>query len=76
MHIYIWCTPLCKVNKKNTLDGFEWLQGLWTDGDGGWDFRPDRFFFPVKIRARNYPPPSSSNNFCVVSRNGGSVNWY
>jgi hypothetical protein len=32
-------------NKKNTLDGFEGLQGLWTDGDGGWDFRPDRFFF-------------------------------
>jgi hypothetical protein len=34
MHIYIWCT----------LDGFEGLQGLWTDGGGGWDFRPDRFF--------------------------------
>ena len=37
---------LCvKFNKKNTLDGFEGLQGLWTGGGGGWDFRPDRFFF-------------------------------
>jgi hypothetical protein len=27
------------------LDDFEGLQGLWTDGGGGWDFRPDRFFF-------------------------------
>ena len=35
---------LCvKFNKNNTLDGFEGLQGLWTGG--GWDFRPDRFFF-------------------------------
>jgi hypothetical protein len=33
MHIYIWCTPLCKVNKKNTLDGFEWLQGFVTRDD-------------------------------------------
>ena len=69
---------LCvKFNKKNTLDGFEGLQGLWTDGDGGWDFRPDRFFFSVKIRARNLtpPPPPPSNNCCVVSRNGDGVNF-
>jgi hypothetical protein len=39
------------IKKKNTLDGFEGLQGLWTGG--GWDFRTDRFFFTVKIRARN-----------------------
>jgi hypothetical protein len=34
-------------NMRNisTNDGFEGLQGLWTGGDGGWDFRPDRFFF-------------------------------
>jgi hypothetical protein len=32
-------------NKKNTMNGFEGLQGLWTGGGGGWDFRPDRFFF-------------------------------
>jgi hypothetical protein len=50
--IIISCTStygvlLCvKFNKtKNTLNGFEGLQGLWTDGGGGWDFRPDRFFF-------------------------------
>jgi hypothetical protein len=49
--IIISCTStygvlLCvKFNKKNTLDDFEGLQGLWTDGSGGWDFRPDRFFF-------------------------------
>ena len=49
--IIISCTStygvlLCvKFNKKNTLDGFEGLQGLWTDGGGGWDFRPDRLFF-------------------------------
>jgi hypothetical protein len=44
-----------KFNKKKYffLDGFEGLQGLWTGGGGGWDFRPDRFFFSVKIRARN-----------------------
>jgi hypothetical protein len=24
---------------------FEGLQGLWMGGGGGWDFRPDRFFF-------------------------------
>lgn len=47
--IIISCTStygvlLCvKFNKKNTLDGFEGLQGLWTGG--GWDFHPDRFFF-------------------------------
>ena len=66
--IIISCTStygvlLCvKFNKKNTLDGFEGLQGLWTGGGGGWDFRPDRFFFSVKIKARNLkknltPPP-------------------
>jgi hypothetical protein len=33
------------IKKKNTMDGFEGLQGLWTGGGGGWDFRPDRFFF-------------------------------
>ena len=49
--IIISCTStygvlLCvKFNKKNTLDGFEGLQGIWTGGGGGWDFRPDRFFF-------------------------------
>jgi hypothetical protein len=49
--IIISCTStygvlLCvKFNKNNTLDGFEGLQGLWTGGGGGWDFRPDRFFF-------------------------------
>jgi hypothetical protein len=49
--IIISCTStygllLCvKLNKQNTLDGFEGLQGLWTGGGGGWDFRPDRFFF-------------------------------
>ena len=68
--IIISCTStygvlLCvKFNKKNTLDGFEGLQGLWTGGGGGWDFRPDRF-----------PPPPPSNIFCVVSRNGGGVNF-
>jgi hypothetical protein len=47
--IIISCTStygvlLCvKFNKKNTLDDFEGLQGLWTGGD--WDFRPDRFVF-------------------------------
>jgi hypothetical protein len=55
--------------KKNTLDGFEGLQGLWTGG--GWDFRPDRFFFGKnqvkKLKKKNTPP---SNNFFVVSRNG------
>ena len=82
--IIISCTStygvlLCvKFNEKNTLDGFEGLQGLWTDGDGGWDFRPERLFFSVKIRARNLKkksPPSTSNNFCVVSHNGGGVNF-
>ena len=49
--IIISCTStydvlLCvKFNKNNTLDGFEGLQGLWTGGGGGWDFRLDRFFF-------------------------------
>jgi hypothetical protein len=28
------------IKKKNTMDGFEGLQGLWTGGGGGWDFRP------------------------------------
>ena len=57
--IIISCTStygvlLCvKFNKKNTLDGFEGLQGLWTGGGGGWDFRLDGFF-SVKIRARNF----------------------
>ena len=56
--IIISCTStygvlLCvKFNKKNTLDGFEGLQGLWTGGGGGWDFRPDRFF-----SGKNLPPP-------------------
>jgi hypothetical protein len=50
---------LCvKFNKKNTLDGFEGLQGLWTGG--GWDFRPDRFFFGKnqvkKLKKKNTPP--------------------
>jgi hypothetical protein len=45
--IIISCTStygvlLCvKFNKKITLDGFEGLQGIWTGGGGGWDFRPD-----------------------------------
>ena len=44
--------------------------------DGGWDFRPDRIFVG-KIQDKKFkkksPPPS--NNFCVVSRNGGGVNF-
>ena len=81
--IIISCTStygvlLCvKFNKKNTLDGFEGLQGLWTGG--GWDFRPDRFFSGKnqgkKLEKKNLPPPPPSNNFCVVSRNGGGVNF-
>ena len=49
--IIITCTStygvlLCeKFNKKNTLDGFEGLQGLWTGWGGGWEFCPDKFFF-------------------------------
>ena len=58
MHIYIWCV---KFNKKNTLDGFEGLQGLWTGGGGGWDFRPDIFFFGKiqgkKLKKKSPPPP-------------------
>ena len=82
--IIISCTStygvlLCvKFNKKNTLDGFEGLQGLWTRGGGGWDFRPDRFFFGKnqgKRLKKNFPPPPPSNNVCVVSRNGGGVNF-
>jgi hypothetical protein len=47
------------------------------DGRGrGWDFRPDRFFFGKnqgkKFKKKSLPP---SNNFCVVSRNGGGVNF-
>ena len=63
--IIISCTStygvlLCvKFNKKNTLDGFEGLQGLWTGG--GWDFRPDRFFFGEnkgkKFKKKSPPPP-------------------
>ena len=58
--IIISCTStydvlLCvKLNKKNTLDGFEGLQGLWTGG--GWDFRPDRFFFS-KNQGKKLTPP-------------------
>jgi hypothetical protein len=69
--IIISCTStygllLCvKLNKQNTLDGFEGLQGLWTGGGGGWDFRPDRFCFGK----------NQGNHFCVVSRNGGGVNF-
>ena len=69
--IIISCTStygvlLCvKFNKKNTLDGFEGLQGLWTGGGGGggWDFRPDRFFFDenqgkkFKKKSPHTPPP-------------------
>ena len=65
--IIISCTStygvlLCvKFNKKNTLDGFDGLQGLWTGGSGGWDFRPDKFFFRSKsgqeIKKKNLPPP-------------------
>ena len=68
--IIISCTStygvlLCvKFNKKNTLDGFEGLQGLWTGGGGGggggWDFRPDRFFFDEnqgkKLKKKSNPP--------------------
>ena len=50
--IIISCTStygvlLCVMlnKKKYTLDGFEGIQGLWADGGGDWDFRPDRFFF-------------------------------
>ena len=59
------------------MDGFEGLQGLWTGG--GWDFRPDRFFFGKhqgkKFKIKSPPPLPPSNNFCVVSRNGGGVNF-
>ena len=54
---------LCvKFNKKiYTLDGFEGLQALWTDGVWGWDFRPDRFFFGKyqgkKFKKKIPPPP-------------------
>ena len=55
---------LCvKFNKKNTLDCFEGLQGLWTGGGGGWgwDFRPDRFFFGKnqgkRLKKKSPPPP-------------------
>jgi hypothetical protein len=64
------------INKNNTLDGFEWIQGLWTGRGGGWDFRLDRFCFGKnrgKKLKKNLPPPS--NNVCVVSRNGGGVNF-
>jgi hypothetical protein len=80
--IIISCTStydvlLCvKFNKNNTLDGFEGLQGLWTGRGGGWDFRLYRFCFGKnrceKLK-KNLPPPS--NNVCVVSRNGGGVNF-
>ena len=82
--IIISCTStydvlLCvKFNKNNTLDGFEGLQGSWTGGDGGWDFRLDRFFFGKnqgKKLKKKISPPSPSNNFCIVSRNGGGVNF-
>jgi hypothetical protein len=50
-----------KFNNKNTLDGFEGLQGLWTGGGGGWDFRPDRFFFGKnqgkRLKKKISPPP-------------------
>ena len=77
--IIISCTStygvhLCvKFNKtKNTLNGFEGLQVLWTDGGGVWDFRPDRFF-SGKNQGKKLTPPS--NNLCVFSRNGGGVNF-
>ena len=83
--IIISCTStygvlLCvKFNKKNTLDGFEGLQGLWTGGGGDCDFRPDRFFFGKnqgkRLKKKSLPPPPPSNNVCVVSRNGGGVNF-
>jgi hypothetical protein len=50
-----------KFNKKNTLDGFEGLQALWTGGGGGWDFRPDIFFFDKnqgkKFKKKSPPTP-------------------
>ena len=64
--IIISCTStygvlLCvKFNKKNTLDGFEGLQGK-NQGK--------------KLKKKISPPPPPSNNFCVVSRNGGSANF-
>ena len=59
---------LCvKFNKKNTFDGFEGLQGLWTGGGG--DFRPDRFFSGKnqgkKFKIKSPPPPQI---FFVLSR--------
>ena len=74
--IIISCTStygvlLCvKFNKKNTLDGFEGLQGLWTGGGGGWDFRPDIFVFGKnqgKKFLKNISPPPLSI-FFVSSR--------
>ena len=69
---------LCvKFNKKNTLAGLEGLQGLWTGGGGGWDFHPDIFFFG-KNQGKKFLKkicPHPFNIFCVVSRNGGGVNF-
>ena len=63
--IIISCTStygvlLCvKFNKKNTLDGFEGLQGLWTGG--GWIFVRTDFFFDKnqgkKLKKKISPPP-------------------
>ena len=45
------------------MDGFEELQGLWTGGGEGWDFRPDIFFFGknqgkrLKKKSPTPPPP-------------------
>ena len=65
--IIISCTStygvlLCvKFNKKKYFGRFEGLQGLWTGGGGGWDFRPDRFFFDKnqgkKLKKKSPPLP-------------------
>jgi hypothetical protein len=60
------------------LDGFEGLQGLWTGGGGAGIFVRTEFFFGKnqgkKFKKKSLPSPLS-NNCCVVSRNGGGVNF-
>ena len=65
--IIISCTStygvlLCvKFNKKNTLDGFEGLQGLWTGGGRAGIFVRTDFFSGKnqgkKLKKKSPPPP-------------------